>query len=570
MKKKKKNFISFIIIKIFLVLFILYFYNYQTFEFENKIQLLAVDVGNNSEIFGGDILNLDLKIKKGTGKIYFDSNTIKELDTQLSIKNSNKIACSIFVLDCENYDFFYTFDERFLYLKGPSGGSSIAILTAATINKKILNLDVIMTGSVGLGGIVGNVGGVNEKILISKERGIKKILIPKYSNNISEFPEMEIIRVLDLVEAYNIFTNSNFVEKTIKQNLSNYEKSMFKISNDICKKANILFLSSNKSSETYNLSKDFLNLSKIDIKNKNFYSASSYCFRANINLLNEYYKDKNISKKNVSDEFIDIEKKVLIFENRINSNDYFEKKILTKNDFYIYLILKSRINEAKKFIKIFKEEELKNISENNNSNNNDYGLLASIKSRLDTLFYWESIIKNEGESFSFSKKNIQDSCSKIKKEIINGKNLLQFYEIDFFNEEILEYKKNKDVYLCIYNGIELNSKINSIHSSIQTSSNETIKQFIGELNNITIKRISNSNDFSIIPYLYLEYSNSLLKNNDLQGSLYYSNYALSFSEINIYFNEEKKFESFLNRAHNNLLENEYLLYLFLILLIFLN
>ena len=64
-------------------------------------------------------------------KNYIETNSMQQIDTQVSITNSQKIACETFQLNCNYYDFYYNFKGISSVLKGPSASSAIAIITAA-------------------------------------------------------------------------------------------------------------------------------------------------------------------------------------------------------------------------------------------------------------------------------------------------------------------------------------------------------------------------------------------------------------------------------------------------------
>ncbi len=175
-----------------------FYYTQQSYE--NNISLLAVTEDSNGNPAGGSIVELNLLIKPGTGQIYTNLNTIEEIDTQISIINSQKVACNLFSLDCENYDFFYNFKGSALILKGPSASSAIAILSAKTMKREKIRDDVVITGSLNAGGVIGNVGGIDEKIEIAEQLDFKKAIIPVFSDyNESIKREIEVVKELTLL-----------------------------------------------------------------------------------------------------------------------------------------------------------------------------------------------------------------------------------------------------------------------------------------------------------------------------------------------------------------------------------
>ena len=162
--------------KIALIIFILLGISYtNTIEsYSNSISLLAVSEDQDGNLVGGSLIKLNLKLTPGTGQTYINLQTIEEIDTQISIINSQKIACNLFNLDCQKYDFYYDFEGSALVLKGPSASSAIAILTAKTINKIKINNKAVITGALNSGGLVGTVGGIETKVKIAQENGFEK------------------------------------------------------------------------------------------------------------------------------------------------------------------------------------------------------------------------------------------------------------------------------------------------------------------------------------------------------------------------------------------------------------
>ena len=127
-----------------------------------EISLLSI-VGED-EIKGG-IANLYLEIRPGNGGIYIDSFPLTKLDTQITTRFSNQIACNFLEVDCSKYDFFYTIRAAASIVGGPSAGAPTTILTIAVLDGLKLDEAVVITGTINSGGLIGPVGGVNEKII---------------------------------------------------------------------------------------------------------------------------------------------------------------------------------------------------------------------------------------------------------------------------------------------------------------------------------------------------------------------------------------------------------------------
>ena len=94
--RKKRYSLSVVLIKIFIITILilgLYFFN---MPFSNTVTLLAVSETNIPDNRVGSLVDLKLTTKPGSGEVFVKLNTIGETDTQISIINSQKIACDLF------------------------------------------------------------------------------------------------------------------------------------------------------------------------------------------------------------------------------------------------------------------------------------------------------------------------------------------------------------------------------------------------------------------------------------------------------------------------------------------
>ena len=620
-KKKKISYLATVIsMKLFLIIFLIYgLYEYET-PFSNDISLLAVSENDKGDIFAGSVIDLSLTVKPGKGNVFVKLNTIEELDTQISIINSNKIACSLFELDCNNYDFFYTFDSNSLVLKGPSASSAIAILTAKTMRReKINSKDVAITGSLNSGGLIGVVGGVDKKIETAALHGFKKVLVPAFAsfNSSINYSGTEVIRSIDIVEAFNEFKGEKYKLKTIKGVNGEFDIAMKKLSDHMCARANDLELEvdydkieENSSNSRYLESgENAFNSSLIAGENGNFYSMGSYCYNINLNYRNILENQMNLSildrDEKINSLLVKVDDKIKEF-----TTLGYKKNIQTINDFYVYLVLIHRIHESKELIKNalelevdfskyenplnLSEEEISNMSVNNKSlsliktlnESQKLDIINGVKSQKEILysyaverFYtvglWENFIDHSGGNVFFTDTQISDVCSKINREISIKSELLKSYNLNIFDELISEQLKlnlpGKNQYLCIYKGLELDGRINTILNSVGVTSDND-DEFISKLIELTNTRIhlNSGGEFPLIPTIYSEYSQDLIAGGDVTSGILYSNYALSYANLNIYLEQEEPEVSVLDATLDKLFENILFVITVMIVIAFLN
>jgi len=484
-----------------------------------------------------------------------------------------------------------------LLLKGPSGNSGIGILISKTKNEEKINEKIAITGSLNSGGIIGNVGGVEQKIKVAQKNKFTKVLIPAFTPEneikVENFTGIKVNRVLDIVEAYNEFNGNEFEIKTYEIKKDEYNELMKSLAKNICDRyenqlevINISLIKENSTEEIYlNRSKESFEYSNSAMNLSKYYSAGSFCYNANINAKIIINMQSNISEENIDQMLNEKQSGFNIKMIELNTDEY-QAKIKTINDFYSYIVLQDRIDEARETIKTATKIKFQKINKSNNDTNETQiklrnglllnqkiNLLSNAEERFETVLLWENFITNQGNQIIFNDEKLNNVCNNIQKQVTMKTTLLESYNINVLNEEITKFNSFgnpfSNNYLCIYKGLELNGKINTILNSIgisDNSSQENIKKIV----EFTKSRLSlNSNgDFPLIPYIYTEYSEELLKNNDLGSAMLYANNALSYLDLNIFLEEKKPIKSVINLTLKEVYSNSIFLIAFLVLIAF--
>lgn len=157
---------------------------------------------------GGEILFIETKIFKGTGKVIITG--------QLGdvMKESVEIAVSLVKtmypklaeqLDA-NHDLHIHVPEGATPKDGPSAGITLVTALVSLLMKKKVNPAIGMTGEVSLRGNVMPIGGLPEKLMAAERSGVRKVFIPeKNREDLEEVPEevkerLEIIPVKKITE----------------------------------------------------------------------------------------------------------------------------------------------------------------------------------------------------------------------------------------------------------------------------------------------------------------------------------------------------------------------------------
>lgn len=578
--KSKKRTISLIIVKLIILSFIFLGIYYTNSSFENNISLLAVSENDNGDPISGSIINLKLETKPGSGNVYVNLETIEEVDTQVSIINSQDIACNIFNLNCDSYDFYYTFTGSALVLKGPSASTAIGILVAKNLRKEKIDNSTIMTGALNSGGVIGNVGGVQKKIETAKDNGFKKVLIPSFSSyNQTKDYEIEIVKVIDLIDAYNQFgkdkykLKQNFVsEKIYIKNMELLAKNLCSRTIEISNKINFKNIDINSSEKNIFLNAEKSYNSSMNAKaTNNFYSQGSFCYNANVNYRILEVKSRNDSIQQLNSDINKLKIEITRKEYEVKDESYINN-IKTNNDFYVYLLINDRLEEAKELI----NEAISNPTNNSEKVRNEREIIYSTAiERLNTVEMWEKLIIHSGSEIKFDNDSINIACERLNRNLNIKTQLLDSYSINFFEkdlEDINKFKsKDANKFLCIYKDLELNGRINTVLNSIGILENES--QIYGaKMLNISYSRqtLNSENDFPLIPHIYYEFATNLYNENDIGSSMLYANYALSYTDINLYLDNKIDNKALTNTFIKKLFEDTYFLFGILFILAFLS
>ncbi|MCX6163542.1 MAG: hypothetical protein NTU73_01565 [Ignavibacteriae bacterium] len=132
---------------------------------------------------GGDILNVDVTVMKGTNKFVLTGqlgDVMKEsAQAGLSYIRSNSKKFGI----PENYfkdkEIHIHLPEGAIPKDGPSAGITMVMAMVSAITKNPAKTDIAMTGEITLRGKILPIGGLNEKLLAALRSGITTVLIPK-------------------------------------------------------------------------------------------------------------------------------------------------------------------------------------------------------------------------------------------------------------------------------------------------------------------------------------------------------------------------------------------------------
>ena len=133
--------------------------------------------------FGGDVLNIEVVMVRGSGKLILTG----QLGEVMQESAQTAFTYTRTVIDdyngdkeyYKNYDIHIHVPEGAVPKDGPSAGITLATAIASKLYGRSVRKNLAMTGEVTLTGRVLPIGGLKEKLLAAKLRGITKVIVPE-------------------------------------------------------------------------------------------------------------------------------------------------------------------------------------------------------------------------------------------------------------------------------------------------------------------------------------------------------------------------------------------------------
>jgi len=562
-----------------LVLFVVLLFLFPAVNAEKgHMKLLAVSDTADGEV--GGIADLFLEIKPGSGRVFLETFPLTRIDTQISTRFAKEISCDIADVDCGRFDFFYTITADSPIIAGPSAGAAISILTFSLIKDIDFDENIVITGTINSGGLIGPVGGLKAKIEAADKAGLKKVLIPiggsidgenksfelneslRKNESVNESfdldelrkkHEIEIIEVLTLDEAIFEFTGKRFREK--KANLTinpEYKDTMKMLAIQLCSRSTKL---KNKVSNlTTNNRTRFILDNAINLSSKGkdsfggnmYYSSASYCFGANVEFNYLSLLQLNSTGDEVREKVKELRQEIDDFDKTIEN-----EKLKTITDLESYMVVKERLLEAYTFLGLVDES----ISNNNTNLRN----LAYAIERINSAKSWSQFLENTGKEFDFNDEVIEKACRTKLSEVEERLQYVQLYipqnlenagqELDYAYQDL----KDGNYVLCLFKASKAKANVDAVLSVFGVRINNVVNIVNQKLSIVERNLVEEAENgiFPVVGYSYFEYANSL-KDTDPFSALLYTEYALELSNLDIYFKSPSKsrINSFININKN--------------------
>lgn len=143
--------------------------------------------------YGGDILQIEVAVYKGSGKMQLTGqlgDVMKEsAQTAFTVAKSCATKLEIPAKRFSDYDIHVHVPEGAVPKDGPSAGITMAVAMLSALAERQVRCDVAMTGEITLRGRVLAIGGLKEKALAAHRAGVKEIILPKANDkDLTEIP----------------------------------------------------------------------------------------------------------------------------------------------------------------------------------------------------------------------------------------------------------------------------------------------------------------------------------------------------------------------------------------------
>ncbi|RLF15849.1 MAG: hypothetical protein DRJ97_02750 [Thermoprotei archaeon] len=152
-------------------------------EVEARSMINLVAVRQRSTGFEGVVLQCEVKLLPGEGRILVDTEPRIGIDLQASVRTAVEVAEHLTGQPLNYTDVVVRVigprGERIDVVDGPSAGAAITVAVIAAIRGDSINATVYATGTINPDGSIGHVGGVLEKAVAAAKNGAKLFLVPK-------------------------------------------------------------------------------------------------------------------------------------------------------------------------------------------------------------------------------------------------------------------------------------------------------------------------------------------------------------------------------------------------------
>jgi len=144
--------------------------------------------------YGGDILQIEVALFEGTGKLLVTGHLgdVMQESARIALSVVKSVATDMDVpaYKFKDFDIHLHVPEGAVPKDGPSAGITMSSAILSALSGKAINCKMAMTGEITLRGKVLEIGGLKEKVLAAHRAGIKDIIAPiDNKKDLTEIPE---------------------------------------------------------------------------------------------------------------------------------------------------------------------------------------------------------------------------------------------------------------------------------------------------------------------------------------------------------------------------------------------
>ncbi len=194
----------------FFKLAILFFILNLSFAYTTSIHVPAV-LGNTNT---GIISSIQLNLSKGNGTVKILGPLGVGESTLSSAQIGVAYASNFTGINESKYNFTYTIFDNSSNVTGPSGGLAFTILAISAIKQVPIKDNFTLTGTISSSGVVGQIGGITDKVSAAKSYGLKYILAPEVPNQSFEdtlYYLSQQLNNIPIIEVGNVSTALQYV-----------------------------------------------------------------------------------------------------------------------------------------------------------------------------------------------------------------------------------------------------------------------------------------------------------------------------------------------------------------------
>ena len=158
------------------------------------VPIVSVKTVKNAFSVGyeGEILQADIELVHGEGRVLVDTKIINGADIQSSLRTAADVASQLTDVSLSGTDIILTIEggNDAEIVDGPSAGGALTIALYSAITSLEPLSDIYMTGTITSDGTVGPIGGLEYKGIAVGEAGGKVFLVPRGQSTIVTYRQV--------------------------------------------------------------------------------------------------------------------------------------------------------------------------------------------------------------------------------------------------------------------------------------------------------------------------------------------------------------------------------------------